>query len=145
MAHIAGVDMVKVEFHDQVPENTDMPFVIIASRYKGKWIFVRHRERSTYELPAGHIEPGEDIFSAAGRELYEETGAAEFSLSFMTIYTATVDEITAGGYLFYAEIHRMGELPDFEIAETALFDRLPDNLTYPAIQPLLFDYVLKHI
>ena len=59
--------MVKVEFHDQVPENTDMPFVIIASRYKGKWIFVRHRERSTYELPAGHIEPGEDIFSAAGK------------------------------------------------------------------------------
>lgn len=134
-----------VEFHSSVPKGIEMPIVIIASRFKNKWVFVKHKERSTYEIPAGHIEPGEEPEFSAKRELYEETGAVDFSLEFLTVYTVTQERKTAGGYLFFAEIITLAELPDFEIAEIALFDCLPDNLTYPLIQQRLFDYVLKHV
>ena len=122
-----------------------MPYVIIVSRYKGRWVFVQHKDRSTYEMPAGHIEPGEDITSAAKRELYEETGAADFSLSFVSAYTVTAGGSTSGGYLYFAEIHALSDLPDSEIGRVALFTELPDKLTYPDIQPHLFEYVRKRL
>ena len=137
--------MVVVEFHNIVPMDIEMPIVIIASRFKDKWVFVMHRDRSTFEIPAGHIEPGEEPESSAKRELYEETGAVDFSLQFLTAYTVSKKGKTAGGYLFFAEIHALSKLPDFEIAEIAFFNRLPDNLTYPFIQQRLFSYVLKHV
>lgn len=31
-------------------------FVATCAAYKGKWLFVRHRERNTWELPFVHIE-----------------------------------------------------------------------------------------
>ena len=34
----------------------------------------------TWEIPGGHIEPGESPEEAARRELFEETGAAEFTI-----------------------------------------------------------------
>ncbi|NLU35820.1 MAG: NUDIX domain-containing protein [Clostridiales bacterium] len=134
----------KVEFHGIKPEGIDMPIVIIVSRHKGKWILVKHKKRNTYEMPAGHIEPGENPSAAARRELYEETGASEFSLKFMSYYTVTENENKAGGYLFFAEIHKLSELPDYEIEEIGHFDFLPEKLTYPDIQRILFDYVSKH-
>lgn len=135
----------KVEFHKNEPRDIEMSIVIIASRYRDKWIFVKHRERSTYEIPAGHIEPGEDPSFTARRELYEETGATDFFLKFLSFYTITKHGKTSGGYLFFAEVHKLSELPHYEIANIGLFDRLPDEQTYPLIQPVLFDYVLEHI
>ena len=46
---------------------------------------MRHKDRSTFEIPGGHIEDGEDYISCAKRELYEETGAKEFDLHFIDI------------------------------------------------------------
>ena len=40
--------------------------------------------------------------------------------------------------MFVARIHKIGSLPESEIAETALFTRLPENLTYPDITPVLY-------
>lgn len=134
----------KIEFHDIVSKDIEMPIVIIVSKFKNKWVFVRHRDRNTYEIPAGHIEPGEEPEVSAKRELYEETGAVKFSLEFLTAYTVTKEGNTSGGYLFYSEIYVLSKLPDYEIAEVSLFDRLPDNLTYPYIQQRLFHYVLNH-
>jgi 8-oxo-dGTP diphosphatase len=39
----------------------------------------------------------------------------------------------------------MGELPNFEIEEIKFVDELPENLTYPDIQPHLFEKVIKYI
>ena len=50
-------------------------YAVIAARYNNKWVFCRHRERSTWEIPGGHREPGEAIIDTARRALYEETGA----------------------------------------------------------------------
>lgn len=44
----------------------------------------------------------------------------------------------ANGQVFAAEIRMLGPMPESEMAETRVFDALPDNLTYPAITPVLF-------
>ena len=63
-----------------------LKFAVIAAKHRGKWIFCRHRRRST--------------------------------------------------------VKSLGALPpEMEIAEIRLFDTLPQNLTYPAIQPDLFKKV----
>ena len=100
--------------------------------YKDKYVFVRHKERDTLEIPGGHHEDGETILETAKRELYEETGAVEFDIAPICIYS--VDDF---GMLFYANIKNFGEMPESEIAEVKLLDGLPDNWTYPNIQPLL--------
>ncbi|MBQ8509849.1 MAG: GNAT family N-acetyltransferase [Clostridia bacterium] len=114
----------------------DLAFAVIAARYRGQWLLVRHRERSTWEIPGGHREPGEDITATARRELWEETGASDFDLVPVCRYHVD-DNASRAGILFLAQIRALGELPPSEIAERRLFDELPDNLTYPEIQPHL--------
>ena len=43
---------------------------------EGKIVVVSQRGTS-WSLPKGHIEDGEDILAAAKREIYEETGITE--------------------------------------------------------------------
>lgn len=135
--------MLKVDFHIEKPDSVPLSYVVIVARHNGKWVLVRHRKRDTYEIPGGHIETGEDYLAAAKRELYEETGAVDFTLDFITIYSVTTGKKADGGYLFYADIKDLSELPDSEIAEVLLFDVLPENLTYPLIQPHLHKRVLE--
>jgi len=135
--------MFKVEFHRSEPLNIPLTYVVIAARRNGQWVLVRHKARSTYEIPGGHIEPGEDYITAAKRELYEETGAKDFTLDCVSIYTVATDEKTDGGYLFFADVKELSSLPDYEMAEVILTDQLPENLTYPLIQPHLFNQVLE--
>ena len=130
--------MVQVTFcgFDQV-EDGNLKYAVIAARYDGKWVFCRHRERDTWEIPGGHREPGEDIADTARRELGEETGAVKAELIPVTVYR--VDDC---GVLFFAEIKTLGPLSEeFEIKEITLGDKLPERLTYPQIQPALFKKV----
>lgn len=103
----------------------------------------RHRERDTWEMQGGHIEANETPLEAARRELYEESGALEFIMQPLRDYLTVTDNGNAGaaGMVFAAEIKKLGILPDFEIAEVKLFDELPDNLTYPELTRILFDYL----
>ncbi|MCM1217782.1 MAG: NUDIX domain-containing protein [Lachnospiraceae bacterium] len=55
-------------------------FVVVLSRYNGKILLSRHKERTTWETQGGHIEPGETPLEAAKRELYEESGALEYKI-----------------------------------------------------------------
>lgn len=119
-----------------------LKYVVIAARYKNQWILVRHRDRQTWEIPGGHIEPGELPENAARRELYEETGAEQFDLNHVSTYSVELDGKTSFGKLYFADVKQIGRIPVSEIAESALFDALPDNLTYPLIQPILFNRIL---
>lgn len=116
-----------------------LKYAVIVARYGGHWIFCRHKLRDTWEIPGGHRETGEDIFETAKRELYEETGALDFDIVPICVYK--VDEY---GMLFFADVKKLSELPsNFEIGEIKLFDSLPQNLTYPHIQPYLYEQVQK--
>ena len=125
--------------------NNQLTYAVIGARYRGQWVFCRHRERDTYEMPGGHREPGEDVNDTARRELYEETGAVEFSIAPVCLYSVTDGGETGYGGLFYAEITVLGELPESEIAEIFLLSDMPKNLTYPQIQPHLWEHIRKSI
>lgn len=125
-------------------EDNLLKFAVIMARYNGKWIFCQHKERDTWEIPGGHREVGENIFDTAQRELYEETGAEDFGIIPISVYGVDREgEVTYGG-LFYADVDVLGKIPEeMEIGKIELFDTLPENLTYPAIQPYLYDCVKK--
>lgn len=138
--------MIKVNFYefDKVDDNR-LKFAVIVSRHNGQWVFARHKDRNTWEIPGGHREENEKIISSAKRELYEETGAIDFDIKPICIYAVQRGEIETFGALFYSEIYEMGDLPELEIEEVKFFDEIPDNLTYPFIQVDLFNKVLETI
>ena len=136
--------MLKINFYKlHSIENSKLKFAIIITKFKGKWIFVRHKERTTWEIPAGHRESDEDINFTASRELFEETGAKKYNLVPVCIYSVDTGKGESFGQLFYSDVKELGELPNFEIGEIKLFDSIPENLTYPSIQPILFKKVAE--
>jgi 8-oxo-dGTP diphosphatase len=115
-------------------------YVVVFSIYQGKLLLSRHKQRKTWETQGGHIEPGETPFMAAGRELHEESGAEIYTLAPLCDYYAEDDSSHANGIVFSAHIEKLGPIPESEMAETSLFDSLPEKLTYPFITPVLFRY-----
>ncbi len=57
----------EVKFYDTIDDSL-LKFAVIISKYHGKWVFCKHKERDTYEVPGGHREDGESILDAAKRE-----------------------------------------------------------------------------
>lgn len=115
-------------------------FAVIAAKYQGKWVFCKHKERDTLEFPGGHWEKGERIEETARRELYEETGAREYTLTPVADYGVRREgeaEISWGRF-FFAEITAFGDLPEYEIEKIVITEELPEAWTYPQIQPRLF-------
>ncbi len=136
----------EIEFYDKnIIDNNKLLYAIIVARHKGKWIFVKHKERDTWEIPAGHREVGEDINYTAERELFEETGAKSFNIEYINDYSLIFNGGKSYAALFFAEIYSLDELPDFEIREVKDFDDIPKDLTYPNIQPYLFKKVKDEI
>jgi len=108
-----------------------MRAAIVASKYKDKLILVRKVGSNTWELPGGRKEEDESVFCCAIRELQEETGALEFT---MTPVKECYDEKNrVFDMLFCAEVIQLSSLDysHLEIAEIGLFDELPAFLTYP--------------
>ncbi len=136
----------EVCFYAQVPDAL-LKFAVIVSRHNGKWVFCRHRDRTSWECPGGHRAPDEPIEKTARRELWEETGAEEYKLSPVCVYSVRgngggmADSEETLGMLYFAEISAFGALPPLEIQEVRLFDRLPKSWTYPEIQPRLFQKI----
>lgn len=136
--------MVEVRFYDRADDEL-LRFAVLIARSGGKWVFCRHRDRSTLEFPGGHREAGEDIAETARRELMEETGAASFSISPICVYSVTrraeagetVEETF--GMLYAAEVESFEAELHSEIEEIYLQGELPDNWTYPQIQPKLLE------
>lgn len=139
--------MKQVAFYEKADDEL-LQFAVIAAKYQGRWVLCKHKKRSTWEFPGGHREAGETIEAAAVRELYEETGAAEYRMVPVSVYSVT-DQAQSGekqaesfGMLFSAEISRFDQLPPaFEMEKIECFEKPPDNWTYPEIQPLLFQHL----
>ena len=136
--------MVEVRFYDTVNDEL-LKFAVIISQSNGKWVFCKHKERDTYEVPGGHREAGEDIFETAKRELQEETGAVKFEIKPICVYSVTgktrvndTGEETFG-LLCFAEITEFAKELHSEMEKVVLMDKLPENWTYPEIQPRLLE------
>jgi 8-oxo-dGTP diphosphatase len=134
---------VEIKFCGNDTENKKIKYVVIPCQYKDKWVFVKHKQRDTWEFPAGHIEAGETSELAAKRELCEETGALDFSMTPISVYSVEKDGKLEYGHLFYAEILNISSLLQYEISEISFHISLPKNLTYPIIQPILFDKIIE--
>ena len=137
-------ELLEVKFYEKADDQL-LKFAVIIARANGKWVFCKHRERDTYEVPGGHRESGEDILTAAGRELREETGAVDFTITPICVYSVkgktkineNIDDETFG-MLFIADIFSFEELHS-EIESILITDHLVDNWTYPLIQPKLLE------
>ncbi|MBP1904551.1 8-oxo-dGTP diphosphatase [Paenibacillus turicensis] len=137
----------KVHFFqlDSVKDES-LKYAVVVSRFKGEWILVKHKKRTTWEIPGGKRDPYEGIDKTAERELFEETGATSFTITPVCIYSVQHDlKEESFGMLFYSEVSELGKLPNSEIGELRVFNHLPSQLTYPEIQPLLFNKVLKEL
>ena len=134
--------MLKVNFYEQA-DDALLKFAVIVSQHNGKWVLCKHKERYTYECPGGHREENEAIEQTAKRELWEETGAKDYMLKRVCIYSVLDDNAETFGALYYADIFSFEELPKLEIERIEFFDDLPTSWTYPEIQPLLLEKVMQ--
>ena len=138
----------KVKFYENISDEL-LKFAVIISKHKGKWVFCKHKERDTYEVPGGHREQDENIFDTAKRELNEETGAIDFSIEPVCVYSVTgknsvnkTGEETYG-MLYFADINSFDTTLKSEMELVKFFDELPTEWTYPLIQPLLIKEYLR--
>jgi len=116
-------------------------YTVIFARYKDKWLYCRAKERDAFETAGGHIEQDETPLAGAKRELFEETGAMRFDITPAFDYTVHVQTGYANGQVFFAQIHELDNIPDFEMAEVKTFDTIPDKMRFPKILPVLFEKV----
>ena len=140
--------MTEVNFYDDVDDSL-LEFTVIISKSNGKWVFCKHKERDTFEVPGGHRETGEKIEDTAVRELKEETGAVDFNIKPVCVYSVKgktrVNENAAKesfGMLYAAEIFSFEEIHS-EIEKIVLSDDLIRQWTYPLIQPKLISEAKK--
>ncbi len=132
----------KVKFYDEA-EDSLLKFAVIISKHNGKWVFCKHKQRETLEIPGGHREIGEKIGETAKRELYEETGAVDFTIKPICVYSVTSDSRETFGMLYFADINAFDSELHNEIERIYLLDDLPSEWTYPLIQPKLIDEIIR--
>lgn len=101
------------------------------------------------EIPGGHREANETILETAKRELCEETGAVQYDITPVCVYSVTgknrVNETgeETFGMLYYADIKEFEKMLHSEMERIELFEELPTEWTYPLIQPLLIQEYVK--
>lgn len=138
----------EVKFYESMSDHL-LKFAVIVAKNAGKWVLCKHKARTTYEFPGGHREPGERIDDTACRELKEETGALEFTITPVCVYSVTgknrlnVTGEESFGMLFTAEITSFEPELHCEMERIDFFEGLPDNWTYPQIQPRLLEEILR--
>ena len=59
--------MLEVKFHDNVSDEL-LKFAVIISKTNGKWVFCKHKERETYEVPGGGEEKWVNLFLRLQKE-----------------------------------------------------------------------------
>ncbi|MDL2215998.1 NUDIX domain-containing protein [Ruminococcaceae bacterium OttesenSCG-928-N02] len=117
-----------------------LAYVVVVCHYKGKLLFCKNKARA-WEIPGGHIEPGECAAQAAARELYEETGALQYTIKPVCAYRLS----GSYGAVYHAEIETLGPLPPFEMESLGFFNTVPTPLSFPQAHPFIVEQVIKRL
>ena len=118
-------------------------YTVICSYYNGQWVLSKHKKRSTYETQGGRIEQGETLLECAKRELYEESGIKDATIYPVCDYVGYNHISSSNGQVFLAIVHSLDKLLDSEMSKIKLFEKLPENLTYPNVSPRLYEESYK--
>ena len=138
--------MLTVRFYEEA-EDRLLKFAVIITKSKGKWVFCKHWERETYEVPGGHREEEENIEDTARRELYEETGLIADELHLWRVFSGPQthyvypngDEVSNIDLVFVCrKYHGEMKRQESEVAELKFFDldEIPENISPPIAQAL---------
>ena len=116
--------MTEVKFYDTV-EDSLLRFAVIITVADGKLVFCKHAKRDTYE----------------------ETGALDYKIVPVCVYSVTAPDNFDGqesfGMLYFAEVYEFeGELHN-EIEKIIFTAELPEEWTYPEIQPRLLEEAVR--
>lgn len=133
--------MTIVNFYEEADDRL-LDFAVIIAKTEDKFVFCKHKDRDTLEVPGGKRESGESILAAAKRELYEETGAVDFTIEPVCVYSVIKDNPGAQesfGMLYYAGIKSFEKELHSEIEKIVITEDLPTEWTYPEIQPKLIE------
>ncbi|QLG41927.1 NUDIX domain-containing protein [Paenibacillus sp. E222] len=114
------------EFHELEQE---IQFVIMVTQFQEKYVIIHNLKRQGWEFPGGNREAGESVLTAAGRELYEETGAMKFMLEPFGIYEMN----GKFGLVYYANIMEFRAVSmesNSEIDAIKMVDTLPEGMSF---------------
>ena len=100
-------------------ESVWKPHATVAAlcEHDGKFLLVREKvdERTVYNQPAGHLEPGETLLQAVVRETLEETRYQFIPQTLQGIYRFQPDPASAQTYLRFLFRGVAGDLIDGEL------------------------------
>ncbi|MFC5471890.1 NUDIX domain-containing protein [Cohnella suwonensis] len=107
-------------------EHEPVKFAVVIAKFKNQFIIIYNKKRGGWEIPGGNRENGETLLHTASRELFEETGAVRFELIPFGIYQWN----ESLEMVFFAEVHEIDNIPDFEIDEIKFEDALPEGMNF---------------
>ncbi|MFF2458928.1 RNA deprotection pyrophosphohydrolase [Peribacillus simplex] len=117
----------KVEYSED-PVFGESWHVLVLSRYKGRWVLTKHKERGL-EFPGGKREAGESIEETAIREVYEETGGLVGQLQFLGQYKVHDPVKPFVKSIYYAALREVEKKQDYLETEGPIFlEALPEVL-----------------
>ncbi|MGG3495861.1 RNA deprotection pyrophosphohydrolase [Peribacillus simplex] len=136
MKHFFDTNGYKVEFSEN-PVFGESWHVFVLSRYKGRWVLTKHRERGL-EFPGGKREAGESIEETAIREVYEETGGLVGQLQFLGQYKVHDPVKPIVKSIFYANLREVKKKEDYLETDGPIFLE-----ALPAVLGDEFSFIMK--
>lgn len=115
-------------YQSYVDQESLFAMVIPFAPGQRQFFMSRHRQRDTWELPSGKVEPGESSAQTAKWELLEEMGAQVDQLRSLGILLTWLGQAPGQGHLYWGEVIQRSELPQgSEMDEVRAFslDMLP--------------------